>query len=164
MDALRVAVERKTGGLIYVSPEGVEVKQTYADLLEVAKTIARGLIGHGVAKGDPVLLQLDAAEDFIPGFWGCVLAGAVAVPVAVAPIFSQANSALLKLLNASKLLERAAVLASGPAVEGLRQLPPSLGELSGPVIDLGALRREKMSTGALPPGSDGRGGDAADFG
>lgn len=149
MDALRVAVERKTGGLIYVSPEGVEVRQTYADLLEEAQKIARGLLGHGVAKGDPVLLQLDAAEDFIPGFWGCVMAGAVAVPVAVAPIFSQANSALLKLLNAGKLLERAAVLASGAAVEGLRQLPPSLGKLSGPVIDLGALRREKVSTVAV---------------
>ena len=115
IDALRVAVGRETGGLIYIRSEGVEIRQTYADLLTQAEKIALGLLGRGVAKGDPVLLQLDAAEDFIPGFWGCVLAGAVAVPVAVAPIFSQANSALLKLLNASKLLERAAVLASGAA-------------------------------------------------
>jgi acyl transferase domain-containing protein/acyl-CoA synthetase (AMP-forming)/AMP-acid ligase II/acyl carrier protein len=149
-DSLRVAVERGTGGLVYVRADGVEVRQSYAGLLEDAGRIASGLRDQGVQQGDAVLLQLEAAEDFIPGFWGCVLAGAVAVPVAVAPTFAQSNSALQKLLNAGKLLERAPVLAAGAAVAGLRQLPATLGALSGPVIDLGELRRPKQVRGDLP--------------
>ena len=144
IDALRATVERGTGGLIYVRSDGVEVRQSYAELLAEAERIAGGLRASGVKAGDPVLLQLDAGEDFIPGFWGCVLAGAVAVPVAVAPTFSHLNSPLQKLLNAGKLLERAPVLAAGSAVDGLRRLPAAIGTLSGAVLDLGDLRRRPV--------------------
>jgi microcystin synthetase protein McyG len=158
-DSLLSAAANSTGGLIYLRLDGVELRQSYAELLAEAGKIAEGLREFGVKRGDPVLLQLEAAEDFIPGFWGCVLAGAVAVPVAVAPIFSQSNSALQKLINAAKLLEHAPVLAQGAAVEGLRLLPPTLGVLSGPVIDLSSLRHRasaeaKMFTHGQAAGAD----------
>ena len=155
VDSLRSAAESSSGGLVYIRMDGVELRQSYAELLVEASKIAEGLHEFGVKQGDPVLLQLEAAEDFIPGFWGCVLAGAVAVPVAVAPIFSQPNSALQKLINAVKLLEHAPVLAQGAAVDGLRQLPPSLGVLGGPIIDLGALRRRANGQAVkFPSGED----------
>ncbi len=144
IDALRATVERGTGGLIYVAADGTEMRQSYRELLAEAERIAAGLRASGVKDGEPVLLQLDASHDFIPGFWGCVLAGAVAVPVAVAPTFAHLNSALQKLLNAGKLLERAPVLAAGTAVDGLRQLPANIGTLTGPVLDLGDLRRRPV--------------------
>ena len=142
--ALRATVVRGTGGVIYVGADGTELRQSYAELLAEAERVAVGLRAHGVKDGDPVLLQLEAGQDFIPGFWGCVLAGAIAVPVAVAPTFSHLNSALQKLLNAGKLLEHVPVLASGAAVEGLRRLPANLGVLAGAVLDLGELRRGLM--------------------
>jgi acyl transferase domain-containing protein/acyl-CoA synthetase (AMP-forming)/AMP-acid ligase II/acyl carrier protein len=144
-EALRATVARGTGGLVYVRADGVELRQSYAELLGEAERIASGLRGQGVRDGDPVLLQLEAGQDFFPGLWGCVLAGAVAVPVAVAPTFSHGNSALQKLLNAGTLLEHAPVLASGAAVEGLRRLPANLGALPGAVLDLGELRRGRVS-------------------
>jgi acyl transferase domain-containing protein/acyl-CoA synthetase (AMP-forming)/AMP-acid ligase II/acyl carrier protein len=140
-EALRATVACGTGGVIYVRADGMELRQSYAELLGEAERIASGLCRHGVQEGDHVLLQLEAGQDYIPGLWGCVLAGAVAVPVAVAPTFSHVNSALQKLLNAGKLLEHAPVLASGAAVEGLRRLPANLGALAGAVLDLGELRR-----------------------
>lgn len=147
IEALQTTVERGTGGVIYVRNDGAERRQSYAELLAEAGRIAGGLRRQGVKGGDLVLLQLEAGEDFIPGFWGCVLAGAVAVPVAVAPTFSHPNSALQKLLNAGKLLERAPVLASGAAVEGLRRLPVKLGTLAGAVLDLDELRRSPADDG-----------------
>lgn len=149
--ALRATAARGGGGVIYVRPDGTELGQSYAELLAIAERVAGGLRAQGVSRGDPVLLQLEASEDFIPGFWGCVLAGAVAVPVAVAPTFVHLNSALQKLINAGKLLERAPVLASGAAVEGLRRLPANLGPLAGAVLDLGELRRSPVDE-PLPPG------------
>jgi microcystin synthetase protein McyG len=150
-DALRAAAERGSGGLICVRPDGVEVRQSYAELQAEAASIAAGLRARGVKGGDPVLLQLEAAEDFFPGFWGCVLAGAVAVPVAAAPTFSHLNSALHKLINAGKLFAGAPVLASGAAVEGLRRLPPALGLLAGEVLDLGELRRSVVGASLHQP-------------
>lgn len=149
IEVLRAAAGRETGALVYVRLDGSEQRQSYAELQAEAARIARGLCAHGVKPGDPVLLQLEAGEDFFPGFWACVLAGAVAVPVAVAPTFSHPNAALQKLLNAGKLLEGAPILASGAAVEGLRRLPTSLGTLAGEVFDLRELR-ESTAKNALP--------------
>lgn len=149
-EALHATVERGTGGVVYVQNAGTELRQGYGELWAEAARVASGLRAHGVEPGDFVLLQLEAGEDFIPGFWGCVLAGAVAVPVAVAPTFTHLNSALTKLLNADKFLERAPVLASGAAVEGLRRLPTTIGVLEGVVLDLNELRRSPTQ-GSLPP-------------
>ncbi|HWL15409.1 MAG TPA: beta-ketoacyl synthase N-terminal-like domain-containing protein, partial [Opitutus sp.] len=152
--ALRATVQRGTGGVIYIRADGTELRQSYKELLAEAGRIAGGLRASGVSSGDPVLLQLEAGEDFIPGFWGCVLAGAIAVPVAVAPTFSHPNSALQKLLNAAKLFDRAPVLASGAAVAGLRQLPVNLGTLGGAVLDLGELRHASTHTDLPQPKAD----------
>ncbi len=149
VEALRAAAERGSGELICVRGDGTECRQSYGELLAEAGLIAEGLHALGIGPGDPVLLQLEAAEDFIPGFWGCVLAGALAVPIAVAPTFAQPNGALEKLLNAGRLLGPAAVLASAAAVAGLRNLSAAIGKLDGPVVDLAELRR-RPATGLTP--------------
>lgn len=150
-DRLQIAAEAGTGGLIYVRPGREERRQSYAELRADALRIAAGLRAGGVAAGDPVLLQLEDAEDFFPGLWGALLAGAVPVPAAVAPTYAQPNGGLQKLLNAAKLLERAPVIAAGAAFEGLRNLSPTLGQLTGKVWAIDALRRyEPAAPESLP--------------
>lgn len=151
IEALHASVERGRGGLVYVRADGTELRQSYAELLAEAGRVAAGLRDAGVKPGDPVLLQLEAGEDFFPGFWGCVGAGAVAIPVAVAPTFSHPNSALQKLVNAAQLFAPAPVLASGAAVEGLRRLPAAIGTLAGAVLDLHELRRRPVRVSLPPP-------------
>ncbi|HEY1109078.1 MAG TPA: non-ribosomal peptide synthetase, partial [Opitutaceae bacterium] len=147
--ALERAARLGKGGIVCVRADASEVRCSYPELLDEARRIAGGLAAAGLAPGDTVLLQLERAEDFIPGFWGCVAAGLVPAPVAVAPTYAQASGALQKLLNAGRLLERAPVLAAGAAVAGLRKLPATLGALSGAVLDLDELRRAKAPA-ALP--------------
>lgn len=129
------------GGIVCVRPDGSELRRSYPELLDEARRIAGGLVAAGLVPGDTLLLQLERAEDFIPGFWGCVAAGLVPAPVAVAPTYAQPNSALQKLLNAGRLVEGAPVLAAGAAVAGLRKLPAAVGVLSGAVLDIDDLRR-----------------------
>ena len=149
-DRLEQAARTGRGGLVHVRASGEEVRQSYGELLDEALRIATGLRAAGVAPGDFVLLQLERSEDFIAGLWGCIVAGAVPAPVAVAPTFSHATSALQKLLNAARLLERCAVLATGAALDGLRTLSPKLGAPDWSVLDLEALRAHPAAPAPMP--------------
>src|SRR5699024_8284317 len=53
---------------------------TYAELDRKARAIAANLQAHG-ATGERVLVVVRPGVDFIAGFFGCLYAGAVAVPV-----------------------------------------------------------------------------------
>src|SRR5688572_4650476 len=70
LDRLERAAAAGTGGVICLGGDGAETRLSYADLLDAARRIAGGLIAAGTRPGDAVLLQLEAARDFIPGFWG----------------------------------------------------------------------------------------------
>jgi microcystin synthetase protein McyG len=145
------AAEAGTGGLIYVGSGGEESRQTYAEFLDEARRIAAGLQSRGVGRGRPVILQLELAADFLPALWGAILAGAVPTPVAVAPTYAQANGALQKLLDTSRLLEGAMIVAAGAACAGLQDLPAHLGSLDGEVVALAALRRHAPASPASLP-------------
>jgi o-succinylbenzoate---CoA ligase len=60
-----------------------EAELTYAALLAQARAAAGGLVAHGVRPGDRVAIALPRGEAFVAAFHGCLLAGAVAVPVDV---------------------------------------------------------------------------------
>lgn len=55
---------------------------TYPALLDEARRIASALHLVGRRPGEKVVLLLELAREFIPAFWGCVLAGCVPCPVA----------------------------------------------------------------------------------
>lgn len=154
-------------GIVYVRGSGDEVAQSYAELLEQASRVAAALQEVGLEAGSHVLLQLEAGEDFIPGLWGCILAGAIPVPVAVAPTYVHPNSALQKLTNAWELLEQPPILAAGPALEGLRvngtfgsgaRAILDIEELSASKAEFVSVRREATDTAVLllTSGSTGR--------
>jgi O-succinylbenzoic acid--CoA ligase len=64
-----------------VALEGPERSLTYAEVAQAAIGVAGALGRMGVRDGDRVALALPAVEDFVVALHGCVLAGAVAVPV-----------------------------------------------------------------------------------
>ncbi|MFE0175384.1 alpha/beta fold hydrolase [Streptomyces sp. NPDC059002] len=55
----------------------------YTELRECAGRISQGLRDCGTSPGDRALIVADDPESFFRAFWGCVLAGVVACPVAL---------------------------------------------------------------------------------
>ncbi len=54
---------------------------TYGELWSGALSLARGLAGWGVGRGDTVALMLPTGRDFFFSFFGTLLAGAIPVPI-----------------------------------------------------------------------------------
>jgi O-succinylbenzoic acid--CoA ligase len=64
-----------------VAVEGPERSLTYSELAREALGIAGGIGRLGLRSGDRVALALPGVEDFVVALHGCMLAGAVAIPV-----------------------------------------------------------------------------------
>src|SRR5688500_13529987 len=54
---------------------------TYRETADAARVFAHRLIRQGIGKGDTVLFYGENRPEWIAAFWGCVLIGAVVVPV-----------------------------------------------------------------------------------
>ncbi|MDT7743208.1 MAG: long-chain acyl-CoA synthetase, partial [Actinomycetota bacterium] len=76
---VRASVERHPDVEALVEVGGERL--TYAELWDRAARVAGGLVGDGVRRGDRVASLLPAGVDWVVGFLGTLLAGAVAVPV-----------------------------------------------------------------------------------
>jgi acyl-CoA synthetase (AMP-forming)/AMP-acid ligase II/3-oxoacyl-(acyl-carrier-protein) synthase/acyl carrier protein len=68
--------------LVQVDADGAETQQTYAELLQVSLRVAGGFRAAGLDAGQPVILLPGGSADFLPAFWGALLAGLVPVPLA----------------------------------------------------------------------------------
>ena len=80
IDLFRTLERRRGEFLIY--DDGYRVRRhTYADVTRAARGFAARLIGHGVRKGDKVMLWGENCPEWIACYWGIQLAGAVAVPI-----------------------------------------------------------------------------------
>ena len=80
LDSLR----RVPGGrLVRIRADGGEVRLAYGEARLRADRILGGLRARGAVPGDEVVLQIEAAEDFLPALWACLAGGFVAVPAAV---------------------------------------------------------------------------------
>jgi len=122
----RVAREHDDHGIVHVRPDGSEDYQRYSSLLDEAQRVLTGLRSLGLQPGDTVLFQFQRSRDFLPAFWGCILAGVVPAPLATAPTYTEPNSGLHRFRNAWQLLEQPFVLASEaiyPAIRSLSDTP-----------------------------------------
>src|SRR6478735_3134538 len=70
-----------------------EAQWSYAELDHAARAIA-GRLQQSVAMGERILLLFPPSLEFVAAFWGCLYAGAIAVPAY--PVRSQANVRRLK--------------------------------------------------------------------
>ncbi|MGZ7084464.1 MAG: AMP-binding protein, partial [Candidatus Angelobacter sp.] len=78
--------------IAYVHRRGFRtLRWTYGRLAELAFRFARELEARGIGKGDHVLLWGDNSAEWVGAFFGCMLRGAVAVPMdrIAAPDFAQ---------------------------------------------------------------------------
>ncbi len=66
----------------YVFRRGYRLQRwTYGDVLENAYRFARALESRGITKGDRVLIWGENCAEWVVVFWGCLLRGAIVVPV-----------------------------------------------------------------------------------
>ncbi|HWK11078.1 MAG TPA: SDR family NAD(P)-dependent oxidoreductase, partial [Vicinamibacterales bacterium] len=150
----RAAETRQASGVTYVSAEGSERHQTYAELLVDAQRVLGGLRARGLRNGQPVLLQLASADDFLPAFWACQLGGFVPVPVGIAPSYSQSNATLNKLRHAWQLLSCPPIVASPELTAPLESLGREWGLAPWTPIGIDALRSHGADTNVWPGGPD----------
>lgn len=68
--------------IVHVRPDGTERVQTYSELRDEAERVSAGLRYSGLEPGSPVIVLPDRSEEFLPAFWGALLAGLVPVPLA----------------------------------------------------------------------------------
>lgn len=93
-------------------------RSTYGEILADARRFARELESRGLSKSDVVLLWGEPSPAWIAAFFGCVLLGAVAVPID--PISTPEFAARVAREVGAKLIVRgraAALQASAPSLE-----------------------------------------------
>jgi acyl-CoA synthetase (AMP-forming)/AMP-acid ligase II len=104
---------------------------TYAEILERATGVARGLLGLGVKAGDKIGLLAANGGEYVEGFFGISLIGAVVVPLnarhkAAELGYIAANSKMVAILTTAE--PEAYVDFSGVLAEAL----PSLADTTSP--------------------------------
>jgi long-chain acyl-CoA synthetase len=66
----------------YIQPHGYRTqRRSYQQVAETAFRFARELEARGIGKGDRVFLWGPNSAEWVAAFWGCVLRGAVVVPL-----------------------------------------------------------------------------------
>ncbi|HXE74713.1 MAG TPA: AMP-binding protein [Candidatus Xenobia bacterium] len=106
-------------------PQGYRMARwSYGELLDTASRFACELEARGVAAGDRVLLWGENRAEWVAAFWGCVLRGAVVVPMdrIAAPEFVQRVVAQIqpKLCVVSAELARLGLAQPTLVLENLR--------------------------------------------
>ena len=108
----RTAAQAPDKGIGYIQKDGRTVFQTYPELLESAHRVAGGLKRAGLKTGDKLVLALSVNEEFVPAFWGCILAGMVPVPVPAAASFAGAGVMEKRLAGVWEFLKKPPLLVS----------------------------------------------------
>jgi len=111
--------------------EEEEARLTYFQLDQQARAIAAALQDRGVS-GKTILLAYPPGLDFIAAFFGCLYAGAIAVPVS-APMHGHQARSLARLLPVIKDADVQAVLTTEVMAPSFEQL---FGETGGRARDI----------------------------
>ena len=99
-------------GISYLHANGSVSTQSYRNLLQQAQKILTGLRTKGLKPHDKVILQLEGNQDFIEGFWACILGGFVPIPLAVASANQLSNDATKALDHSWQIFEHPLVLTN----------------------------------------------------
>jgi acyl-CoA synthetase (AMP-forming)/AMP-acid ligase II/NAD(P)-dependent dehydrogenase (short-subunit alcohol dehydrogenase family)/acyl carrier protein len=110
-EALKQAASKSTDkGIMYITDDGTESRQTYGELLKKAQTVMSGLRQLDLQPQDKVIFQLKDNSDFLAAFWGCILGGFVPVPLSVANSYQELNNNVKKLHYTWELLDHPIIL------------------------------------------------------
>lgn len=106
----RAAADPDRGGFLWITDgEGEERRLSYSSLDVRARAVAAWL-QQNVSRGDRVALLFDPGLDFLAGFFGCLYAGAIAVPA----YGSRARRDRNRIESIIRDSRPAAALTSGP--------------------------------------------------
>ena len=158
-EALDYAASGGAGSSFYRGRGDCYARLSYADTRSQAQTLARKLLGLGLAKGDRVALVAETRPEFVRFFYACQYAGLI--PVALpASVKVGAHSAyvqqLRRLLQASRA--GAAMACEGylsfleEATEGLGEADDMTLRLVGQPADFDALPEPAIPLPAIQPG------------
>ena len=100
-------------GIRYVGDSGSY--ESYGEFLRRSRHIAAGLRQQGIGVEDIILLQCEEPKDMLAAFFGCMLLGAIAVPLATPPIYAEGYNTLRRLRHAWESLGKPVVLGAGRA-------------------------------------------------
>ncbi|MDX8400843.1 MAG: type I polyketide synthase [Gallionellaceae bacterium] len=117
---LRAAGTPTLKGVVSILQDGSLSRQNYGELFIDASRICAGLQKEGIAPQQRVLLQINDVGDLIPAMWGCILAGAVPIPLNVALTYENSNSQIHKLINVWESFDKPLVLASAFLLDDIR--------------------------------------------
>lgn len=123
----RAASQKDKKGILYLQPDGREIFQSYADLCKEAELMLGGLYKLGLHAGDKVILQVEDNQDYLPLLWACFLGGLIAVPISIAPSYTQPNITTARLQRAWELCEHPLIVASSSLTSALYSLGAVLG-------------------------------------
>lgn len=161
--ALARAAREPSRGITYVDDEGLERFQNYAHLRRAADSLGAAL-AERVRPGTPVLLAAADARVQLTAFWGCVLAGAVPVPVGRTGALGAVAQVGERIRAAHELLGRPVVLVDD-AVDAVAIVYQVAVDADGaahplgtPLWDAAAAPRlgADVAIGLLTSGSTGR--------
>jgi len=108
-------------GVRFVSPQGLSPLLGYRALLQAAEAVATQLAGESLRSGQFAFLLFGNPEEFLKVFWGCVLAGVVPVPLALAPSYRSRNSVLERMIASWRLVPDAPVLCGAEDAAHIRE-------------------------------------------
>ena len=131
---------------------GVEQTLTYADLDRRARSTAAQLRRAGVGRGDRALLLYPPGAEFLAALFGCLYAGAVAVPT-FPPDPARLDRTLPRLLSTVADAGPAVALTTAP----LRTLAEGLAGVGGELGRMPWIATDEPAGDAewLPPDADG---------
>ena len=121
---------------------------SWTDLARRARAIAGGLAEHGL-RGEPVLLLYSSGLEMVAAFFGCLYAGAIAVP-APPPSGARLNRSLPRLRGIVHTAGARAVLATSETVERSQRLA----ELAPEIARLSWLASDRWTDGDVPRRSE----------
>ncbi|MGV0104579.1 SDR family NAD(P)-dependent oxidoreductase [Nostoc sp. DSM 114160] len=146
-EVLQRTAQQATGGeIIYLLPDGTELRQSYAELLEVAKRILTGLRKLGLKPKNKVILQMELNCDIIPTFWGCLLGGFVPVIMEVSPTYRESNKVVDKLCHIWQFLDSPVILTTEALKQEVELLSQWLPEERLKIDTIEALKDNTAST------------------
>lgn len=126
--------EEKEYGIYFVYPEEEDIFVSYGQLLKEAKQVVAYLNSKGIKKGDKLIFQISDNHNFLKVFWGCIIGGIIAVPIA-ADINLENLSRLYNVISvigeASIITEREKAVA---ITEGLDREKLVISSISNPFI------------------------------
>ncbi|SHN40668.1 type I polyketide synthase [Chitinophaga sp. CF418] len=106
--------ERK---IIFVKGIAEEDTLTHEQLFHAAKGLLGHFTGHGVKKGDELLIQTDDNKKFVTAFLACILGGIIAVPLAT----GTQDEHKQKIRNAWRIMKRPFLFADKESLSRLEQ-------------------------------------------